>query len=402
MEKGYLLGILARTKRLFDRSLFDSGQVRRVLQDGSREFLTLIACICADGTAINPAIIFASDSETLQSTWVEQINDYCTAFVGATTSGWSNNNIGLAWLTQVFDRATKSKAGRSYRLLIVDGHGSHLTMDFIDYCDRNKTLLAIFPPHATHTLQPLDVCVFKSLSAAYSAELAAFLSKSQGVLRVAKSDFLSLFWRSWNSTITPQIITKAFQCTGIWPQKPAVILRRFDQQSSTEDLSPTRTPGAPNRSTRSTINQWINSARRDSERDEVEELRKVIHSLDAENKVIRSQLDDLRDTLSVRRTRQNKGKKLPTEEGDRYHGGAIFLSPCSVQRKLKEERRIARAKAKDARMKEKAAQARTKATEQAARKAEKRLQKTLKKVEIGKENRPKSHNNKIRKKNKGG
>jgi len=64
----------------------------------------------------------------------------------------------------VFDRSTKLKAGRSYRLLILDGHGSHVTMDFIEYCDNHRILLCIFAPHSTHTLQPLDVVMFKPLS----------------------------------------------------------------------------------------------------------------------------------------------------------------------------------------------------------------------------------------------
>jgi hypothetical protein len=52
-------------------------------------------------------------------------------------------------------------------------------MDFIDYCDQHKILLAIFPSHSMHMLQPLDVCMFKPLSQAYSDELSAFLERSQ-------------------------------------------------------------------------------------------------------------------------------------------------------------------------------------------------------------------------------
>jgi hypothetical protein len=81
----------------------------------------------------------------------------------------------MAWLEQVFQRATKEKALRDYRLLIIDGHGSHLTMDFINYCDSHRIILAIIPPHSTHTLQPLDVVMFKSLSSAYSKELSNHL-----------------------------------------------------------------------------------------------------------------------------------------------------------------------------------------------------------------------------------
>jgi hypothetical protein len=34
-------------------------------------------------------------------------------FATSSPTGWSNDEIGLAWLIQVFDRYTKRKAGRS-------------------------------------------------------------------------------------------------------------------------------------------------------------------------------------------------------------------------------------------------------------------------------------------------
>jgi hypothetical protein len=43
-------------------------------------------------------------------------------------------------------------------------------MKFLDYCIKNKIIVLCFLSHATHTLQPLDVVVFKSLSSAYSRE----------------------------------------------------------------------------------------------------------------------------------------------------------------------------------------------------------------------------------------
>jgi hypothetical protein len=51
-------------------------------------------------------------------------------------------------------------------------------MDFINYCDEHRILLAIMPPHSTHTLQPLDVVMFKPLSTAYSSALTTHLHKS--------------------------------------------------------------------------------------------------------------------------------------------------------------------------------------------------------------------------------
>ena len=138
------------------------------LQDGSREWSTILACICADGTAVKPGIIYAGKRD-LRSGWVEHIEpEKHPVFLATSPTGWTNNELGLAWLEQVFDRGTKAKARSSYRLLILDGHSRHASNDFIEYCHANKILLAIFPPHSTHSLQPLDVVVFSLLSAAYS------------------------------------------------------------------------------------------------------------------------------------------------------------------------------------------------------------------------------------------
>jgi hypothetical protein len=95
--------------------------------------------------------------------------------VSSLPTGWTNNELGLAWLKQVFDRFSKAKARRKYRLLILNGHGSYVTIDFINYCDYNKILLAVLPPYSTYTLQPLNVVMFKPLSTAYSKELTTHL-----------------------------------------------------------------------------------------------------------------------------------------------------------------------------------------------------------------------------------
>lgn len=156
-----------------------------------------------DGLALPPSLLYKSANNTIQSRWLEEIKPGVhSVLVSSSPSGWTNNEIGLAWLKQVFDRFSKQKARRKYRLLILDGHGSHVTMDFINYCDQNKILLAILPPHSTHTLQPLDKVAFKPLSTAYSKELTTHLHNGQGLSVIKKSDFFHLFWKAWVSTFT--------------------------------------------------------------------------------------------------------------------------------------------------------------------------------------------------------
>jgi hypothetical protein len=79
----------------------------------------------------------------------------------------------MAWLTTVFDCYTKAKArhGRDWRLIFIDGHGSHVNIPFLDWCLEHRILVAVYPPHSTHQLQPLDVNLFNSLAKYYSQEL---------------------------------------------------------------------------------------------------------------------------------------------------------------------------------------------------------------------------------------
>jgi hypothetical protein len=67
-EKGFLIGAVGRQKRIFSKRLFKKKQFKQMLQDGNREWISLLACICADGTALPPALICVADSKNIQST----------------------------------------------------------------------------------------------------------------------------------------------------------------------------------------------------------------------------------------------------------------------------------------------------------------------------------------------
>jgi hypothetical protein len=72
-EKGFAVGIIGRSKRVFSRRKWEAKEVTGALQDGSREWIRLLAAICADGTALPPGLIYASKSSTLRTNWVANI-----------------------------------------------------------------------------------------------------------------------------------------------------------------------------------------------------------------------------------------------------------------------------------------------------------------------------------------
>jgi len=86
------------------------------------------------------------------------------------------------------------KAKRDWRLIFLDGHEAHLTIQFLDWCQANKTLVAFHPSHSTHRLQLLDVSLFVPLATFYSQSLDEHVRLSEDLTGVTKGDFLGLFW----------------------------------------------------------------------------------------------------------------------------------------------------------------------------------------------------------------
>ena len=81
-------------------------------------------------------------------------------------------------------------------LFIVDGHGSHVTWDFLSYCLKNNILILCLPPHSTHLLQPLDVRIFSPLNRAYVGEVDAYVRESYDIVRKGN------FWPSFPTLAT--------------------------------------------------------------------------------------------------------------------------------------------------------------------------------------------------------
>jgi hypothetical protein len=325
-EKGFMIGVIGRSKRVFTRSQWERKEVTVALQDGSRKWITTIAAICADGSSLPPGLIYESANCTIQSSWVADIKPGIhDVFVASTPSGWTNNDVGLAWLEQVFDRCTKKKArnGRDWRLLILDGHGSHLTEDFLHYCLKRKIYVAVFPPHSTHTLQPLDVVCFKPLSSAYSKRLAEHTQQSQGLVPIKKGDFFLLFWDAWQSSFKKETIERSFAATGIWPMDRERVMKRF----------PPTTPNNPANKLEPT---WREADRliRASAGKSSSELRKVsslIHHLANRNELLSDENEGLRMALSTKKKHNKKSKVLDLQQREEYHGGAVFWSPRKMR-----------------------------------------------------------------------
>ena len=216
-----------------------------------------------------------------------------------------NDDLGVAWLEQVFDPATKKKARRNFRLLIFDGHGSHVTQRFMNYCDHRRILVLVYPSHATHTLQPLDVSCFKPLSQSYSNEIIKHNYTTRGRIPIQKAGFISLFWPAWVHTFGVDLILQAFAATGISPVNADVILDRFHH------TTPDGSESAASSSTAYSAEDWLKACTtlqaevKDSRSVGARKLGQTIHHLSSQVELLQTELDNIRQKLYNKNRRQN-------------------------------------------------------------------------------------------------
>ena len=198
-------------------------------QPGNREWVTVIECINSYGWAIPPLIIL--EGKVHISTWYKNgdlLDDWA---IGVSENGWTNNELGMTWLRTIFNKYTKDRTKGRYRLLILDGHGSHVTSEFEQFCTQNDIIPLCMPAHSSHLLQPLDVGCFSTLKSSYGQEVAS--SIRLGINHVDKQEFLSMYKPARTQALSPNNIRSGFAATGLVPYDPNRVISQLHIQLRT-------------------------------------------------------------------------------------------------------------------------------------------------------------------------
>jgi hypothetical protein len=163
------------------------------------------------------------------STWYDEKLFPSHWNVALSDTGWTNNKLGLHWVKEVFDKHLRNRTVGRYRLLILDGHGSHITPEFDQYCKKNNIIALCMPPHSSHLLQPLDVGIFSPLKQAYRKAIDT--NMRLGVNHIDKQEFLRLYPPSRAQSFTTSNIHGAFRGAGLVPFNPAIVLAHLKVKS---------------------------------------------------------------------------------------------------------------------------------------------------------------------------
>jgi len=208
-----------------------NAQVRQKYQamPGHQEWVSVIECVCADGTVVPPLVIFMA--ENLSTQWIP-VNIQGIWKFSFNFKEWTSNIHGVEWLRRCFEPATCEKAAREYRLLIFDGHDSHITGEFVAHCTENNIIPMILPPHSSHLTQPLNVGIFGPLKKHMSAKIDPLIR--MGVPRIQKIEWLAAFVSAHNQAVCHRNILGGFRGTGIYPFSPNKVLNRIDPPPNSE------------------------------------------------------------------------------------------------------------------------------------------------------------------------
>ena len=184
----------------------------QIVTGSDRENMTVLAAASASGKVLPPLIIFSG--KQVQTTWRPQVNtgtEYPWIFANA--SGWMTTDTFFKWFVEweTSTRSTLEDGTIEPRIMIYDGHLSHVGYGTIIHARNHNVTILKLPPHTTDLLQPLDVSVFGSLKVKWGAALFKRLRKSRSAL--SKSEFSTLLVSDdvWKSSCTEETVQNGFK-----------------------------------------------------------------------------------------------------------------------------------------------------------------------------------------------
>jgi hypothetical protein len=103
-----------------------------------------------------------------------------------------------------------------WRMLILDGHGSHIDLEFLWKCKQNKVHHLSLPAHSSHVLQPLDLLVFSVVKRFYQQQIQTLLYLDDAA-PVKKERFITAYYAAREGAITKRVVRAGWAASGISP-----------------------------------------------------------------------------------------------------------------------------------------------------------------------------------------
>lgn len=132
----------------------------------------------------------------------------------ANPSGWMQESHFLDFL-KFFHLHVKSTVDKPC-LLVLDNHGSHLSIEGLNFAKTNGIVMLSFPPHCSHKLQPLDRSVFGPFKKYVNTACDGWILNNPGKTMTIY-DTPGIVAYAYPLAFTPKNIQSGFRVSGIFP-----------------------------------------------------------------------------------------------------------------------------------------------------------------------------------------
>ncbi|KAF6514081.1 hypothetical protein HZS61_006337 [Fusarium oxysporum f. sp. conglutinans] len=176
----------------------------------SRTWTSFIEAVTATGRLLKPGIIFKG--KELQQQWfIDELKEVADWYYITSDNGWTDNHIAIEWLREVYLPQTQPDDESDARLIILDGHRSHVS--------------------------PLDNGVFNASKAAYRKELQKLTSLTDSA-PVDKVNFIKAYAKAREVGMTKKNILSGWRVTGNWPISRRKALMHPEIQPDKKETTP--------------------------------------------------------------------------------------------------------------------------------------------------------------------
>lgn len=180
--------------------------------------VSILEAITADGRRLTPSVVFTGTK--LQGQWFPR--DFPDWKYSCNLSGWSNSSIFEKWFEQVYLKETKPRKQTQWRVLILDGHSTHIQPKVMYSAWKNRVKLMYLPAHSSHITQALDFGVFGPLKRFFREEARRYAT-FKATSPINKQRFLRCYKIASERVFSEKNIRKGFSGSGTYPvdvQKP--------------------------------------------------------------------------------------------------------------------------------------------------------------------------------------
>lgn len=206
-----------QTSEVTSKKILCSSTIKRPIKvtGATKTSITTLHCICGDGSAIPPSVLFSGKNlnAAILSAYPENY------FFGVTEKGWIDTATFYGWVANHF---LPNITDKRPVLLLVDGHTTHIDVHTAKLCKQNNVVLYLLHAHASHLIQPCDREYFKTFKSVWANECSAYRNRNPGK-GLNKSTFSEVFVPTYDKTVSRHVIISSFKNSGIWPINPDAI-----------------------------------------------------------------------------------------------------------------------------------------------------------------------------------